>query len=124
MVQRFGLTAALTLSLLGLGTAAPAAPPPDHELVAVVGCTDESGTFDVLLRGNVGFVLDDAGEPTGEKLLPMKLDFADFSDEGMLLEEFHRTIGKRTGRGDPVFCTGTIDLADAPAFFDALGTRG
>ncbi len=123
MVQRFGLTAALTLSLLGLGTAAHAAPPPDHEVVAVVGCADESGTVEVLLRGGVGFVLDESGEPTGEKLFPVQVDFAVFSDEGVLLEEFHKTYGNRTGHGDPIFCTGTVDLGDATGFFDAQVTR-
>ena len=124
MVQRFGLTAALTLSLLGLGTAAHAAPNPFHGSVGMVGCTvgGDTVTFRVLHRGSVGFVLDESGEPTGEKLFFVVFDSAVFS--GGTLQEFDKVYGNRTGQGDRLFCTGTVDFeGDAIGFYDAVVIR-
>ena len=96
--------------LVGLGACgvglAPAhtAPSPLIKPVVTAGCQDGDATFfvDVIAQGAVAFVLDDSGAPTGEKLFLRSIDAAAFTDDGTLVEEFHKTYGNRTGHGDPI----------------------
>ena len=118
--------------LVGLGTCgvglapAHAVPSPLIKPVVTAGCQEGDATFfvDVIAQGAVAFVLDDSGAPTGEKLFLRSIDAAAFTDDGTLVEEFHKTYGNRTGHGDPIFCSGSFAASPGvTVFFDALVTR-
>jgi hypothetical protein len=115
------------VALLGVwAVPAQAFPSPELKSVITVGCQDESGTFflEVIPQGAVAFVLADSGEPTGEILFLVSVDAAAFTDEGVLVGEFHKTYGQRTGHGDPIFCSGSfVEEPGVTVFFDVLVTR-
>jgi len=117
----------VALGVAGVGSApAQAVPSPQLKPVVTAGCQDERETFfvDVIAQGAVAFVLDDSGEPTGEKLFLRSIDAAAFTDEGTLVGEFHKTYGKRNGHGDPIFCSGSfVEQPGVTVFFDVLVTR-
>jgi hypothetical protein len=123
---RPGFTALVVVGLVTLGTASAVAAPGPLGPVITAGCQDDGDTFvvDVVVRGAVAFVVDDEGTRTGEKLFLRSIDAAAFTDAGVLVEEFHKTYGQRTGHGDPVFCSGSfVEDPGVTVFFDALVTR-
>ena len=114
---------------VGMATASPAAaaPKPDRKQVVTAGCMapgEELFFVDVIPQGAVAFILDAAGEPTGEKLHLLSLDFAGFNTAGQLVFEEHKSYGGRTGQEDVIFCSGSFDAGDGvTVFFDVLATR-
>lgn len=128
--MRLGVICAAVIVGLGTGgvglAPAHAVPSPLIKPVITAGCQDEEATFfvDVIAQGAVAFVLDDSGAPTGEKLFLRSIDAAAFTDDGTLVEEFHKTYGNRAGHGDPIFCSGSfVASPGVTVFFDALVTR-
>ena len=119
MVRRAGLAALLALGLAGVGTAAHAAPDPP----ITIGCGEGGDTFQVAPRGSIGFVLDDEGNPTGEKLFLVQIDAAFFLDDGGLVGEYHKTYGNRYGHGERIFCTGSDPEEGGTIFYELLVTR-
>jgi len=125
--HRFGTSMLVALGFVGAG-AAPAQAVPSVEIKSVItaGCQAQGETFfvDVIGLGAVAFVLDDSGQPTGEKLFIRSIDAAAFTDAGALVGEFHKTYGLRTGHGDPIFCSGSfVEEPGVTVFFDVLATR-
>jgi hypothetical protein len=117
---------ALGIGLVGTATSAQAVPDPDNKFVVTAGCPDGAGGFvfiDVIPSGSKVFVLDEEGEPTGEKLFLRSIDLATFSDAGALLFEFNKTYGNRTGHGEAVSCSGSfVGEPGTRTFFDVLVT--
>lgn len=116
----------LGLSLSAVASGAQAVPNPEKKFTVTAGCqVGEGDPFFVglLPLGSVAFVLDESGQPTGEKLFILSLDVAGWVG-GTLVYEFHKEYGKRTGHGEQVFCTGSfVPEPGVLAFFDVLATR-
>jgi hypothetical protein len=113
-----------------LVAAAPAAADPPMPLVITAGChevDDPETTFsvDVVPHGAVAFVVDAAGERTGEMLHLLSLDLAAFTTPGgELVFEQDKTWGTRAGQTDVIFCSGFfVPEPGIIAFFDVLATR-
>ena len=126
-IRNVAAAAVLGLGLMAAG-AAPANAAPSAQLKGSItaGCFIDGETVfvDVIPLGAVAFVLDEQGEPTGDKFFLVSLDSAAFTDEGQLVDEFNKTYGQRRGQGERFFCSGSfVPVPGITVFFDALVTN-
>lgn len=127
-MRRVGAATVLGLGMVVSGAVTPAFAVPSAELKGSItaGCSIDGETMfiDVIPQGAVAFVVDEQGEPTGDKYFLVSLDSAAFTDDGQLVDESHQSYGQRRGHGEQYFCSGSfVPEPGITVFFDALVTN-